>query len=50
MQCVDNYVNKCMNSTQLKVIENDLYGAKKFFKELCKDKFFQRGYKLILIK
>lgn len=43
MKCADEYVLKCIDVKEAKIIENELYGAKKFFKKLCDDKIFQIG-------
>lgn len=43
MDCVNKYVRECIDSKQ--IVENSVYGAKKLFEYLCKEKYFQQGGK-----
>lgn len=43
MDCVNKYVQECIDSKQ--IVENSVYGAKKLFEYLCKEKYFQQGGK-----
>ncbi|XP_053698510.1 uncharacterized protein LOC128745460 [Sabethes cyaneus] len=44
MDCVQHYLNTCIDSKERKIIENEVYGARKLYGYLCRDKSFQREF------
>ncbi|XP_058811728.1 uncharacterized protein LOC131676599 [Topomyia yanbarensis] len=44
MDCVQRYLNVCVDSKERKIIENEVYGAKMLYEYLCRDKSFQREF------
>ncbi|XP_058455059.1 uncharacterized protein LOC131432669 [Malaya genurostris] len=44
MDCVQHYLKVCVDTKERKIIENEVYGAKKLYEFLCQDKTFQREF------
>ncbi|XP_055526384.1 uncharacterized protein LOC129719050 [Wyeomyia smithii] len=44
MDCVQHYLNACVDAKERKIIENEVYGARKLYEYLCRDKSFQREF------
>ncbi|XP_055587544.1 uncharacterized protein LOC129739988 [Uranotaenia lowii] len=44
MACVQRYVDSCLDSVKRRIIENEVYGAKKLYAFLCQDRSFQREF------
>uniref|UniRef100_A0A182SMV8 Uncharacterized protein n=1 Tax=Anopheles maculatus TaxID=74869 RepID=A0A182SMV8_9DIPT len=44
MECVRQYLKECVNARQRKIIENEVYGAKKLYEFLCYDQAFQQEF------
>ncbi|XP_055639839.1 uncharacterized protein LOC129777541 [Toxorhynchites rutilus septentrionalis] len=44
MECVQRYLNACLESKERNIIENEVYGARKLYGFLCRDKSFQREF------
>ena len=43
MECVQHYLNVCVDQQERKIIENEVYGAKRLYEFLCGDRSFQQG-------
>uniref|UniRef100_A0A182P2L6 Uncharacterized protein n=1 Tax=Anopheles epiroticus TaxID=199890 RepID=A0A182P2L6_9DIPT len=41
MECVHLYMNTCVDRQERKIIENEVYGAKRLYDFLCRDRSFQ---------
>uniref|UniRef100_A0A182NRR6 Uncharacterized protein n=1 Tax=Anopheles dirus TaxID=7168 RepID=A0A182NRR6_9DIPT len=44
MECVQHYLNVCVDEKERKIIENEVYGAKRLYKFLCRDRSFQKEF------
>ncbi|XP_055587529.1 uncharacterized protein LOC129739975 isoform X2 [Uranotaenia lowii] len=44
MACVQRYVDSCLDSVKRRIIDNEVYGAKKLYAYLCQDRSFQREF------
>uniref|UniRef100_A0A8W7PNP7 DUF19 domain-containing protein n=1 Tax=Anopheles coluzzii TaxID=1518534 RepID=A0A8W7PNP7_ANOCL len=43
MECVQHYLNVCVDQQERKIIENEVYGAKRLYEFLCGDRSFQQA-------
>uniref|UniRef100_A0A1S4GD03 Uncharacterized protein n=2 Tax=Anopheles gambiae TaxID=7165 RepID=A0A1S4GD03_ANOGA len=44
MECVQHYLNVCVDQQERKIIENEVYGAKRLYEFLCGDRSFQQEF------
>ncbi|XP_053680814.1 uncharacterized protein LOC128731708 [Anopheles nili] len=44
MECVKHYMNVCVDQKERKIIENEVYGAKRLYEFLCRDRSFQQEF------
>ncbi|XP_058059429.1 uncharacterized protein LOC131210234 [Anopheles bellator] len=44
MECVQHYLNVCVDQQERKIIENEVYGAKRLYEFLCRDRSFQKEF------
>ncbi|XP_050070820.1 uncharacterized protein LOC126558795 [Anopheles maculipalpis] len=44
MECVQHYLNVCVDQKERKIIENEVYGAKRLYEFLCRDRSFQKEF------
>uniref|UniRef100_A0A182IYC4 DUF19 domain-containing protein n=1 Tax=Anopheles atroparvus TaxID=41427 RepID=A0A182IYC4_ANOAO len=44
MECVQHYLNVCVDQTERKIIENEVYGAKRLYEFLCRDRTYQQEF------
>uniref|UniRef100_A0A182RSX8 Uncharacterized protein n=1 Tax=Anopheles funestus TaxID=62324 RepID=A0A182RSX8_ANOFN len=44
MECVQHYLNVCVDQKERKIIENEVYGAKRLYEFLCQDRSFQKEF------
>ncbi|XP_038104494.1 uncharacterized protein LOC6042425 [Culex quinquefasciatus] len=44
MDCVQHYLDSCVDQKDRKIVENEVYGARKLYEFLCRDKSFQREF------
>ncbi|KFB43355.1 AGAP001742-PA-like protein [Anopheles sinensis] len=43
MECVQHYLNVCVDQQERKIIENEVYGAKRLYEFLCRDRSYQQA-------
>lgn len=43
MACTNNYIKICLSPQQREMVENELYGAKQLYINLCNNTFFRNG-------
>jgi hypothetical protein len=43
MKCFHDYIAKCIDERNKRLIESEIEGAKRFYEMLCKDKRFKQG-------
>ncbi|XP_058118711.1 uncharacterized protein LOC131284088 [Anopheles ziemanni] len=44
MECVQHYLNVCVDQKERKIIENEVYGAKRLYEFLCRDRSYQQEF------
>ncbi|XP_053681295.1 uncharacterized protein LOC128732152 [Anopheles nili] len=44
MECVQRYLNVCIDSKERLIIDNEVYGAKRLYEFLCRDRAFQQEF------
>ncbi|XP_050101423.1 uncharacterized protein LOC126581657 [Anopheles aquasalis] len=44
MECVQHYLNICVEKQERTIIENEVYGAKQLYEFLCRDRSFQKEF------
>ncbi|XP_039448919.1 uncharacterized protein LOC120428014 [Culex pipiens pallens] len=44
MACVENYLDRCVSQRNRRIVENEVYGAKRLYEYLCHDPTFQHDF------
>ncbi|XP_062533824.1 uncharacterized protein LOC134202857 [Armigeres subalbatus] len=44
MDCIQSYLNACVEGKDRRIIENEVFGAQKMYDHLCRDKSFQNEF------
>lgn len=44
MDCIQSYLNACVEAKERRIIENEVFGAQKMYDHLCRDKSFQNEF------
>lgn len=44
MKCTDDYLTRCIDQRERKIIESEIYGAKHLYDHLCRNRGFQKDF------